>query len=194
MALCAVLLVAVSERDRIGPRVKEAIPKNRLLRMTVFPFFSGAASGITWTLSMSFLMILTSFLLNARLWHGKSFINSLNMLGFFLYVYCYTLSGMLIRKHALSRWMKAKDTWAVALALFAAGHFIPLIIFGFFTGAGFVATDQVLYGNAFDLLKNNDSKHFVFMGIWAFVLTIMNAGWFIRQIRDFKPPETAAKS
>lgn len=191
VTLCAALLVTVSERDHIGARVKSAIPRNRVLRIAVFPFFSGAASGVIWTLAMIALMVLASSIHHE--WHGKTFIKSLNMFGFFLYVYCYTFTAMLLRKYALARWVRAKDTWSIALALFAGGHFIPLIIFGFFSGFGLPDSDQVLYGNAFDLLENNDSEHFIFMGIWAVVLTILNIGWFVRQIREFKPLENTEK-
>ncbi|MCI0564503.1 MAG: hypothetical protein MN733_39035, partial [Nitrososphaera sp.] len=52
---CLAFFVAVSERESLGRRVIRTIPHRGWIRLLVFPFYSGAASGITWSCLMSCL-------------------------------------------------------------------------------------------------------------------------------------------
>ena len=57
----ATLFVSICERHELGPRVLRTIPQKRILRLPAFFLYSGAASGI----SYSILMILGTFVMTA---------------------------------------------------------------------------------------------------------------------------------
>ena len=55
---CIALFIAVSEREHLGQRVRQSIPRQWVRRLLVFPFYSGAANGVVWSSLMIFLTLL----------------------------------------------------------------------------------------------------------------------------------------
>ena len=54
------LFIAVSERERLGSRVRRTIPRRRLLRPLAFLFYSGAAGGVVWSTLIITLTVLSA--------------------------------------------------------------------------------------------------------------------------------------
>jgi hypothetical protein len=200
-------LVNLCERDRWGPRVARTIPRRGWLRVPAFFLYTGAAGGLALTL----LMLLAT--LGIGLWwvrayplhrvrEGVEITLGLILIGF-LYLYCYGLSGVLVRVYLLSSQVRHGFTWVITVLLIGLGSSIPAII------AMLVFPDQVRAGSGDDWWKFPSpflalaeawptngrftagdfvERCYWFLGIWATVVSIGCLPWFIRQIQRFHPP------
>ena len=201
VVFASAFFVAVSEREQLGPRVARKIPWSGL-RLPAFFLFSGAASGVAWAALMSLLTYLTVKILTtgsttlrtsgsvkeSQVWVG----------GLALYGLAYSMSAVLARRHVLARWIAPKHTWLVALILLAAGTVIPFVI-GYLASVGsFDRADEIgpwLVTNPFALdLNAYQSAYLTVAGGWALLACILNADWFIEQIRAFRPRVTGEDS
>jgi hypothetical protein len=191
--------VAVSEREELGPRVARKIPSSGL-RLPAFFLFSGGASGVVWAAWMSVATWLAvSFVTasSATIRTGNSTKGSQVWVeGLALYAFAYSMSGLLIRRHLLSRWIGSKYTWLIALLLLAAGCIIPFLIgylmaFGNFQRAedigGWLVTNPFMLG-----VKSYQTTYLVFAGGWSLLAGLLNLDWFIEQIKSFRRPEPVA--
>ncbi|MDR1924394.1 MAG: hypothetical protein LBQ66_08465 [Planctomycetaceae bacterium] len=60
--LCAVTLsimifMVVCESDQWSPRIRRSLPKSLLLRVVIFPFYTGSACGLVWIMLLSMMIV-----------------------------------------------------------------------------------------------------------------------------------------
>ncbi|MCP4107194.1 MAG: hypothetical protein GY749_16910 [Desulfobacteraceae bacterium] len=104
------LLTSACEKDGQSPRVAHTIPYGKIKRTAAFFFYNGAANGIAFSLAMAGLTFFAVFF-------GQMFINPIfvshadilyTAFVLFLYNYCFTISGLLIRRKFL--WKPEPET------------------------------------------------------------------------------------
>ena len=185
------LLVAASEREVLGPRVTLQIPRKAWLRGAAFPFFSGAANGLLWSLLMIALTLAVSSL-PVGLGGSRERISSADigvMGAFALYILAYVMTALFVRRRLLASTVTVSLTWVVALLLLAVGCAMPLSIrYSFVADAWNPSHDLWFLGNPFRVRPDaNLIYHVTFAAIWAAVASILNGPWFIRQCKAFRP-------
>ncbi|CAM2067197.1 hypothetical protein SCOR_17600 [Sulfidibacter corallicola] len=116
------MLVAVSERDDPGLRVRREIPVAGWRRAIAFAFFSGSASGMVWSVLMMMAAIgFSSGFVRSGIWNSMEEI----MVGVSLYTVFYGLAAHLLHRHWLKRFFGRGWTWLASLVLLGLGMFVP---------------------------------------------------------------------
>jgi hypothetical protein len=187
------LFAGVSERDRLGRRVLRSVPQSALKRILAFFFFSGAASGVIWAstgicLTLALAWAWTKLFPNYS--YHNDLIDSLKWAGAMcLYLFCYAMSGALLRRHLLSR-VASEVTWLIGMILMILGIVVPVL-----TGYLLFFDDEWwntgyqkwLAGNPFAWGK--EQNQILYLGVaavWAFIAAALNLRWFINRARDFR--------
>lgn len=188
------ILTAVSERDWPGARVLRSVPATGLKRLLSFFFFSGSASGLAWTV----VMVAATYVISSVWWRlFPTFSNLGEFVGatrwmtvMNLYLFCYSLTAALLRRHFLKR-MSANFTWLVAALLTSIGSAIPFLIgmLVYMNDIDWWREDygRWLVGNPFvwDVAKYRG----LYLSIgtaWALLAVVFNLHWFIERARKFK--------
>ena len=192
------LFVAVSEREHLGQRVRQDIPRRLLLRSLAFLFFSGAANGVAWS---SLMVILTALPIAAWIGifpymfdHALATLGSLVALG--LYAFSFALGASVIRRRFLADRVTCGYTWVIALVLLGiTTTIIPLVLF-FLSGKW---EQEWLIASPLGPLLFDDQSSLVLHSIVIATICAGFAGalslpWLVRQIDDFRPlrEETAS--
>jgi len=199
-AFAGLMLVALSERFELGPRIRRAIPRNILWRIPAFLLYSGAGSGIVFAIIMITASIIVVLYIPRLL--GLNFSSDPWLLyypfrsSFFaapilaLYVFCYSLTALTVKRVFFSKVVKTGLTTFIAVMLMLVGSAFPLII-GYlinpdpwynlstkwYIGSpGIVFFDESIYLEAL-----------TFTGIWGLGCFLVTLPWFINQVRSFKP-------
>lgn len=206
------MLVAISERDEWGPRVRRRIPRRALLRVPAWFLYSGAAGGIAFTtlggaLSAAGMWVwheLTPHTSWPSRWWGPAAVAGL-MVG---YAYCYGLTAVLLRRLLRNTTVRPTYAWLTALILFGLGCIGPYLArFVFYPrryGYGYPDEIIALYlPNPVVMIEDTTSfsnPHteltITFLVVWGTVVTLLNVPWFAKQVHDFRPPleaEVASK-
>jgi hypothetical protein len=194
------LFVGVSERDRLGRRVLRSIPRSVLKRGLAFFFFSGAASGVIWA-SAGICLTLGLAWAWSKLFPNytahNDLIDSLKWAGAMcLYLFCYALSGALLRRRLLSR-VGSEVTWLIGVILMILGIIVP-----FLTGYLIFFNDEWwkteyqkwLAGNPFAWSK--EQSKILYLGVpavWAFIVAALNLCWLIARAKGFHSPRVNAE-
>ena len=190
------LLVAVSERETWGPRVRRRIPRFLPARAVAFLFFSGGAGGVWWAVSAVCLSALAVSLAHPALspgWDGVPEISA----GIALYALAYALTAGLLRRLVVRLGVRFPHyyTWVLALTLATVGSVAPLLVFLVLTyGTSrdwsrlVLEASPLTYPNPVYLNESaGRGARLVFVGIWAAVVTAASIPWFVRQVRAFRP-------
>jgi hypothetical protein len=196
------ICIAINEREQWTPRVARTIPRRGWLRLPAFLLYSGAAGGLLFALVLCGLTWLVlegwqAFYLdqglghardgNVVIWEWAEFrIVALSL----LYTYCYALAAVFLRR-MLGR--RTTHTWVIMAILLGLGSAIPAVIsLLLFRDFGSGRHDYVLYPNPFWAAyaigtRQLRDSFFLGMGVVAGIVTLLNAGWLVRQIRAFRP-------
>jgi hypothetical protein len=209
---CLQLVIAVNEREAWGPRVARTIPRRWWLRLPAFLLYSGSAGGVlfafllfglTW-LGAQGALALTAARHAASVFPAGPFMTTpremlsiafavVGIVG--LYVYGYALTAVFLRNQS-GRRLRIVDTWILMIFLVAVSCAGPLVVSYVLSGRHWRYDEQVYWllnnpiagaiaaGNRFDPHR---SLFFVVAGGWAVFVTLLNAPWFIRQCRRFRP-------
>jgi hypothetical protein len=187
------IFVSVSERDQPGRRVLRAVPQSGLKRSLSFFFFSGSASGLLWTCTM----VAATYLVCWMWWRLLPTIAGLHgvveatrwFTVMCLYLFCYALSGALLRRHLLNR-MSTEWTWLFSLILLVIGSVVPFLIGAmFFMSSNWSNTDfgKWLVGNPFVWDVAAYRELYLSVGIiWAVLAAALNLHWFIERAKVFR--------
>ena len=195
------LFVAVSERERLGWRVRQNIPRRLLPRSLAFLFYSGAASGVAWS---SLMIILTALPIAAWIGifpymfdHALETLGSLVALG--LYAFSYALGASVIRRRFLADRVTCGYTWVIALVLFGiTTTIIPIALFflsGEWKQEWLIASPlgPLLFTAEVSLLLGDESSLVLHSIVIATICAAFAGGlslpWLVRQIDDFRPLE-----
>ncbi|MGH7950934.1 MAG: hypothetical protein ACREFE_03300, partial [Limisphaerales bacterium] len=207
------LLVVISNADKISLRVRRAIPKNRLKRFFAFLFFNGAAGGLIWTALISiatffvaqeivalgslpkstgFSRVMRFGLFSVGTTSGFDAFYFVNWAATMAYAFDYALLALFIqRKFFPKRPPKLAGLLAVLLA--AAWALAPGIVLFFLNQLSWKSFGELQPGNIFNVfaLRDDDRRidHLYFALGWLALMILLNAKWFARQIKNFRPLE-----
>jgi hypothetical protein len=199
------LLIAVSERDELGPRITRRIPERMLFRVPAFIFFSGAAGGIAFAVIGGAISVAA-----IGGWHSlypdlrwPSEWEEIPLFGALVlaYTYCYCLTAVLIRRLTKDRGVQPFHTWAIALILLGVGSALPFLIEEILIDrTSRMFRDNQLHPiflpspivTIIDAMLPKSTSHIdltiFFVGLWGAIVTLLNVQWLARQITSFQPP------
>ncbi|MCI0684808.1 MAG: hypothetical protein L0Y71_22150 [Gemmataceae bacterium] len=199
------LFIAVNERQSWTPRVSRTIPRNPLLRVPAFLFYSGAAGGVLFAGLLFGVMALGVWLF--KLWHplpvapvmGTITDEMFNCMAVvLLYIYCYGMTAVLVRSWLMPG-VQHVYTWVVMLFLIALGSLAPFLVSALIFMGGWNYHEHFVWvlGNPgfaiyeFVDRKLDETAYVYFAGAWAALVTLLNVVWFFRQMRAFRPFEAS---
>ncbi|MGA2243728.1 MAG: hypothetical protein ABSH48_01915 [Verrucomicrobiota bacterium] len=193
MLLVFSLLVTISNSDRLSGRVRRKIPVPAFKRMIAFFFFNGAAGGLLWLAAifvatdLATLAVMSEFPGGSM---GDDEKRSYLTLG--VYAFAYALTALLIQRKFLPH-RPPKLTGLIALLLAGGWALAPAIFLFFANRLSWKSVEGLQLGNVFNVFYNRDRSqlawHEYFACAWLIVVLGLNATWFLRQIRNFRPPE-----
>ena len=193
---CVGFFIAVSERESLGQRVRQSIPRRQVLRPLAFLFFSGAGGGVMWSSLMIILTLLFAAVLSSvytHAWSGndlEDFMTCMAALG--MLSLSYAMVASLIRRRFLANRVAGGYTWLISLVLMGcATTILPLILFllsgtwdkGWLIGSPIGPIVFSANGDS-DLLTESAQLAAAF----AVFVIALNLPWFIKQIINFHPP------
>ncbi len=215
--LALYLVIAINEREHWTPRVARTIPRRWWLRVPAFLFYSGAAGGIlhalllfglTWAVVWGWRESTPAagrtFLFRGSMGARRDMLpvafETVAML--FLYLYCYGLTAVALRR--LFAREQALFTWVMAVTLMALGSALPMILgflvhgsrWNLFQDYGWTLfnpiSGMIAVGEVVGRPQLRDAFLLTVL-IWAGVATLLNVPWFLRQMARFRPyvPTTA---
>lgn len=180
------MFVCASEPAEASRRVQRAIPKNPLLRILAFPFFTGPLSGWTWC----WLIGIATLGITNLLSHTYT-IEAPEYASFLLYGMVYSLMAVFIRRHTfVRRFCPEKYTWAVALFLAVWGTILPLLA-NFAVNPNGKAKLLWRMGNPFAAFDKDPEIHVGFATCLFCVLVLLNLRWLLRQLSAFRPAKVS---
>jgi hypothetical protein len=190
-----VLLSATSERESWGPRVARTIPKSPLLRAIGFLFYSGAAGGTIWAILMYVATLLAygATATSAPTWMRRTTSMTQLLIDALLAMIGYAMTAVLLRRTLLRR-VPASRTWGIVLALFILLTVLPPIA-AFARDADSDNYAQWVHVttmfNPFPTARTQSLRdaRTVTLGIWAGLMLMANAPWFVQQARGFRRVE-----
>lgn len=189
------LLVTISNSDQISQRVRRTIPQSGLKRLPAFVFFNGAAGGLIWVAAI----LLATFLLTWRilLAFPKSMIDSSATNWFATttaYTFAYALTALFVHRKFLSK-RPPKLAGLLAVLLAGAWAIVPSIVLFFLNQLSWKSVEGLQLGNIFNFISMRDDHdrnlHLWFAGVWLALMLALNANWFLRQVKNFRPPPSA---
>lgn len=190
------MVIAVCERDRLGARVAKRIPRQIAFRPLAFPFYSGAAGGITFGVVGIALTVFGLVMWQAVVPSRRSDEALQTAIGVGLvaaYTYCYSLTAAVIRRALDGKSaFRPGYTWVIALILFGLGCTLPFIFRFAFSApySLYVTNPAVMIPDAVRLSDNHVVFTIIFLMLWGGVITMANAQWFVKQAMNFRPPDS----
>ncbi len=193
------MAIAVCERDKLGMRVRRAIPRRPIARFVAFFFYSGAAGGLAWVWLM--IALIAGFVLVGGLddgWSSREGQRWTMMIGVTLCGYCYSVTALLLRRYLLAKWIRPGHTWSLALVLAALGCALPALpAYLLFEHQMWDESGPMRYWlapNPIALFYNDHTRQgAMFLLVpWAIAVTVMATPWGMQQISSFAP-STAPK-
>lgn len=180
------MIAGVSERLDLSSRIKREIPENPLSRQIAFLFFSGAASGITFSVILLSLTVGICFFFHdsiARYSTGRSI--GLMLLNLDLYIFSYSMLGFFIRRKLFPYAHGSKTGFCVLVSILIA------MIVGQYQ-AGYYSRSLIEWWHyfnpfvLFDKYEYKDSIVFMISSI-SLVLVFVNSQWFRQSYMKFVP-------
>ncbi len=188
--LCPFIVGAVSERTWCGRRVARTIPGNALGRRFAFVFYSGAAGGLVWALT---LLVLTQVVPVVALEaigatdFGSNFEHDrAGVIALALYTLGYSLLGAMIRRIFLADRVPAAYAWFLVALLAGIGGALPPILGFILFGSD---SEEWLLGNPFLALQSSTWREssLLFSAGFAGVMVLLNLPWMKAQWDHFRP-------
>jgi hypothetical protein len=191
-----VFIIALCERTVIGPRVRRMIPRRQWLRIPAFFLYSGAASGVLFSLSMLALSLGFFYAVSVLVphvstkWSGRF---HMGILVFTLYLVCYALTSLFVRRVLLPKAENYNSsTIMILFILLAAGSLFPFLFAWFFLHHDMDRIPDMWYlGNPLIVFLEprmlGTALHFTI--VWGLAAIALNIPWLAAQVRAFKPLE-----
>ena len=197
LMFCATMFASICEREKLGPRIVRTIPRSKIIRIPAFFLYSGAAGGVAFSIAMTGATIFAASLFErlapSTIGFGRDYEYAFKIVvGLGLYAFCYSLTGLNIKRVFFARSTMSGIAAIVALLLLSAGAIIPMIV-------GFLLRPDPWRGlaprwyiaNPFALFWFDKpslwQERVTFLSIWALGVFIATVPWFVRQVRAFKP-------
>ena len=186
------LLVTISNSDQMSLRVRRTIPQSRLKRALAFLFFNGAAGGLVWIAGIfAATFFLTLEIMVAFSGARPAIDHDWEVLATTIaYAFDYALLALFIHRTFLSK-RPAKLTGLIAVLLAAAWAIVPSIVEFFLNQLSWKSVEGLQLGNIFNVfsLRDEDRRiyHLYFAFGWLVAMLVINAKWFLRQVKNFQP-------
>ena len=186
------LFIVINERDAWTSRLLRTVPKRVWLRPLAFLFFSGSAGGVI----LFTLLIAASLLALANYRHVLSSYRLafvLMWLNFSLYCLCYALSGVLLVRYVLKKYVAITATFVISLFLMTLAVIVPPLVTFFIDPSGWDrGTPGWLIANPLGVFYNIEGLNYQYRclwltSFWAAGVVVMSLPWVFRQMRNFKP-------
>ena len=200
-------LIAISERERLGARVRARVPRLGIFRPIKFLFYSGEAGGMAWTSLMLLLTYGFAALLIPKefgdLSDGMLAAGSLHSdaraiaacMTVPLYAFAYCTTGLMIWRAFLRNWISKYLVGAVAVVVCAAWAILPPVI-AMIVNPRLLdrLRDFFLAGNPVQALGGEKvATHLCFSFAWAVIMLLVYLPRLGRGFRDFRPPEVGVE-
>jgi hypothetical protein len=208
LLLIGALFIVVSSHDQLSLRVRRRIPRSVGKRVLAFLFFNGAAGGLVWvTLLLGVTFGATWFALHSSLdttvgttagttvgYHSMSAADldeSTTVASAVLfYLLAYSLTALFVQRRFFGR-RPPRLAGVLALIIPGALAVIPNLALFFLNRLNWSSVERVQLGNVFNLFVVRDDAfrrdHLIFAAIWLVIALVLNARWFVRQVRSFEP-------
>ena len=209
-ALVLAVIVSAGERDTVGPRLRRSIPRNRLLRVPAFLFYSGITGGLLWCailIALTFVAVgvgaeaLRQWSPGARGPWGSPFDTFPDfLLSRTISVMCWVFGYVLLSVWLCRRAMKLANggaTGVIALILMCLCSVLPMIL-AFALNPDRWENDLLVWMTLNPLgplmVEPSDWETAYGQVVWplsigfAVVMLAVNLPWFWRRVRDFHPP------
>lgn len=195
VCLIVLTLATFGERDAWSYRVRRRIPRNPLLRIPAFLFYTGSAGGIAWCIILfaATLLLANAF---AGTWPtviGRSNLTEITVnLSLILgYVLCYCLTIATLRPILFRR--VQTPSLAVFAAFLGAAVCLAPYLTAFFADRNWWSTiPWYMIGSPVVLtMNNNDAKiaAITLVVVWLAIVLLTSAPWAFGQWRRFQPHE-----
>jgi hypothetical protein len=114
ITVALLMFMVISERETWSPRIRRTLPKSFLLRIILFPFYTGSANGFVW---LVLLMVGIGLALQHAILQSKT---NPEIVPFYwlLFSFDYCVTALLIRSRFLSKKVLPEKTPVIALLLF----------------------------------------------------------------------------
>lgn len=197
MVLLPALLVTISNTDQLSLRVRRTIPQSRFKRIPAFFFYNGAAGGLLW---LGAMLGVTGLVTRQVLASFKTPMGTANDdLPLFIctvaYAFAYALTALFIHRKFLAR-RPAKLTGLLAVLLAGGWAIAPSIFLFFVNRLTWRSVEGFQPGNIVNIFSIRDeptqSLHLWFSFGWLAVMVLVNANWFMQQVKNFQPPVRVA--
>lgn len=187
------LLVVISNGDQLSMRVQRTIPRPRSKRIAAFLFFNGAAGGLLWIGGILTLTFLITRTVLGYLSGATSFDDDhITILTTAVYAFAYALTALFVHRKFLAK-RPPKIAGLLALLLAGAWALMPSIALFFLNKLSWKSVEGLQLGNVFNVFFTRDSQqllyHELFAYGWLLVAVLLNAKWFLQQVKNFRPPE-----
>ncbi len=187
------LLVVISNGDQLSMRVQRTIPRPRSKRIAAFLFFNGAAGGLLWIGGILTLTFLITRTVLGYLSGATSFDDDhITILTTAVYAFAYALTALFMHRKFLAK-RPPKIAGLLALLLAGAWALMPSIALFFLNKLSWKSVEGLQLGNVFNVFFTRDSQqllyHELFAYGWLLVAVLLNAKWFLQQVKNFRPPE-----
>jgi len=190
----------VSNNDELSLRVRRKIPAHPLKRALAFPFYNGAAGGLTWIVLLAGITFLvTCKLLNlpkpwfatfATLDEDKLYDFQVMAGAVVLYALAYALTALFLHRQFIGR-RSPRLAGVLTVMLPAAWALVPNLVYFFLNQLSWKSVEQSQLGNMFNIfvVRENNQKqaHLVCAGVLLLLMLALNARWFARQLHQFRP-------
>ena len=184
--------VSFSERDVIGQRIRQKIPRPRIRRAFAFLFYSGSAGGFLWAsvgIVMTYLLWSCAFAASSGRMSSENFLDYLNGFGFVsLNAWSVTICALFIHRKFLRNRVSNGYTWLIAVGV----YIISNLLWAMFT----IGDETYRYFDFIELLPwilavgaaaGDESLPTVIAGVIALVTGCACIPWIARQASAFKP-------
>ena len=186
------LFIVINERDVWTSRLLRTVPKRAWLRPLAFLFYSGSAGGvILFTLLIAASLVVLYYYHHAVLFRTHEFM--LTWSNFSLYCLCYALSGVLLVRYALKKYVAITATFVISLFLMTLAVIVPPLVTFFIDPSGWDhGTPGWLIANPLGVFYDSGGLNYQyrclwFTSVWAAAVVVMCLPWAFRQMRNFKP-------
>lgn len=186
------LWISVSERDRLGLRVRQKIPRSGALRVVSFLYYSGSAGGIVWA---SVGILLTFLFGSLAVFSISGTVSSLEFEKIAFSSFNMWIAGMgafLIHRALLKNRISSGYTWLIAVMIYMASSLLWIMYMVSVGSAASIGAFSSPFTGLFTLFMRGVSSlssepPVNAAGVLALVLGCACLPWIARQIAAFKP-------
>ncbi len=189
------LAVGVSERDELGPRIRQTIPRSRLRRAFAFLFYSGSGGGFLWAsagIVLTFLLFLGAFTASSSWMRSRDFFELLSPIGFLAFnAWTTAACALFIHRKFLKNRVSGAYTWLIAVGVHILSNLLWMMFMlgseayrgGFYTN---------LIGNLIGVLifgasVVSENPPIAAAGVIALFTGCACVPWLVRRASAFKP-------